>query len=111
MRTIVILSDRSAPPMCYAVDHYTRILRENGTDFEETFPTPPRARRWREEFQMDFGRFDYVVRDGKYLLLDVNETVASAVLPNQLQDLRAKTVDLRGPEPLDQGELLQGLGS
>lgn len=35
---------------------------------------PDEIRRWREELKFDYGKFDYVVVDGKPMLLDANRT-------------------------------------
>lgn len=35
---------------------------------------PPAIRTRREEFRFDFGKFDYVMRDGEAVLFDANKT-------------------------------------
>lgn len=46
---------------------------ENAVSDEET-PIPNEVREWREELNIDYGRFDYVEADGKHYLIDVNKT-------------------------------------
>lgn len=46
---------------------------ENAVSDEET-PIPDEVRQWREELNIDYGRFDYVEADGKLYLIDVNKT-------------------------------------
>jgi hypothetical protein len=38
----------------------------------------PETEAWREEFGVDYGKFDYVVHDGKPVLLDLNKTTGAA---------------------------------
>lgn len=35
---------------------------------------PPELRQWRERLGLDYGRLDYVMHDGRPVLLDVNKT-------------------------------------
>lgn len=46
---------------------------ENAVSDVET-PIPDEVRQWREELNIDYGRFDYVEADGKLYLIDVNKT-------------------------------------
>lgn len=45
-------------------------------DLIERLPAevPDEIRAWRERLRVDFGKFDYVLHNGEYLLLDVNTT-------------------------------------
>jgi hypothetical protein len=47
----------------------------NILEFEEA-PTPPELYSIRQRLGFDYGRFDYVLRDGKVVLFDVNRTPA-----------------------------------
>ncbi len=38
----------------------------------------PAARAWREELGLDYGKIDYIVRDGEVILLDANKTTGSS---------------------------------
>ncbi len=49
---------------------------------EVTAP-PPELRAWREKLKLDYGRFDYVVHDGKTFLLDVNKTQSGGRLSDE----------------------------
>lgn len=40
----------------------------------ETVAVPGEIRRWRERLGFDYGKFDYVVRDGRAILIDANRT-------------------------------------
>ncbi|HRQ48633.1 MAG TPA: hypothetical protein PK725_16885 [Rhodocyclaceae bacterium] len=42
---------------------------------DEPVAVPPELRRWREALGMDYGRFDYVMHEGRPVLLDVNKTM------------------------------------
>jgi hypothetical protein len=46
---------------------------------EEIVPTPPELREIRKQLGLDYGKIDYVVRDGQVILLDVNPTPALPV--------------------------------
>ena len=41
---------------------------------DEEVPVPDDVRQWREDFRIDFGRFDYLEAGGEYFLIDVNKT-------------------------------------
>jgi hypothetical protein len=43
----------------------------------EPVPVPDEIRAWRDRLGFDFGKFDYVVHDGRCVLLDVNRTPGS----------------------------------
>ncbi|MDR9365038.1 MAG: SET domain-containing protein-lysine N-methyltransferase [Balneolaceae bacterium] len=45
----------------------------NAVSDKET-PIPDEVRQWREDLNIDYGRFDYVEADGKLFLIDVNKT-------------------------------------
>lgn len=47
----------------------------------EGSPAPPELRPIREQLGFDYGKFDYVVHEGKAVLLDVNRTPAIAQSP------------------------------
>ena len=40
----------------------------------EDVPVPDELRRWREALGFDYGKFDYVRHDGRFVLLDANRT-------------------------------------
>ncbi len=46
----------------------------------EEIPPDPAIRAIREEYGFDYGKFDYVVRDGKPLLLDINKTQGAGLI-------------------------------
>lgn len=49
---------------------------QNRTSMQTVEPTPE-VYKWREQLKFDYGKFDYVVHDGKPILLDANKTVGS----------------------------------
>lgn len=79
---------------------------DTSTSAEEVEPHPaPRA--WREELGLDYGKIDYIVRDGEAILLDANKTTGSStyVEPGRLQAERRRQADgiyayFAGLEPL-----------
>lgn len=49
---------------------------------------------WCKELKLDYGKLDYVMRDGKPILLDVNKTVGAAALShNKDSDKKRKYLD------------------
>lgn len=53
----------------------------------------PDIDKWRKELQLDYGKFDYVVKDGEAILLDANKTVgcASTLEDNEELDQRRRS--------------------
>ncbi len=51
------------------------IVRWTKGDNEEAIPLPPAITAYRERIGLDYGKIDYVERDGGHLILDVNKTV------------------------------------
>lgn len=49
------------------------VKAENFID-REPVPVPDEIRMWRQRLKLDYGKFDYVCRDGQAILLDVNKT-------------------------------------
>jgi hypothetical protein len=47
----------------------------------EPIELDPVVEAWRHQFGFDYGKFDYVVRDGSPVLLDTNKTTGAAGLP------------------------------
>lgn len=58
------------------------------TRFENIDGVPESLRKIRQELEMDFGKFDYVVVDGKAILLDVNKTPTGRIKKPPSDNLR-----------------------
>ncbi|MEB2284833.1 MAG: hypothetical protein B6D46_12985 [Polyangiaceae bacterium UTPRO1] len=56
------------------------VKAEAATYVEEIASVPPELRALRRALAMDYGKFDYVVRDERVVLFDVNRTPAAALL-------------------------------
>lgn len=50
------------------------IIKSHHIVERETVAVPAEIRRWRERLGFDYGKFDYVVRDGVPILIDANRT-------------------------------------
>jgi hypothetical protein len=50
------------------------IIKSGNVLGRESVPVPEEIRAWRDTLRFDFGKFDYVRCDGRYVLLDVNRT-------------------------------------
>jgi hypothetical protein len=55
------------------------VVKASASIGEEIVPTPPELREIRKQLGLDYGKIDYVVRDGNVILLDVNPTPALPV--------------------------------
>lgn len=51
-----------------------RIIKRDNVVEREEVPVPDEIRVWREKLRFDFGKFDYVIHQGRPILLDVNKT-------------------------------------
>lgn len=51
-----------------------RVVRGESADRIEAVPTPPEIGALRARFGLDYGKLDYVLRDGRVVLLDLNRT-------------------------------------
>lgn len=63
------------------------VVKASSAIDQETVPTPPELREFRQQMGMDYGKIDYVVRDGNVIVLDVNPTPG---LPSD--DLLARSI-------------------
>ena len=50
------------------------VVKFRNSVVDEEFPVPDDVRQWREQFRIDFGRFDYLDVGGEYFLIDINKT-------------------------------------
>jgi hypothetical protein len=74
------------------------ILKGGNIIAREPAPVPDELRAERERLGFDYGKFDFVVRDGKTVLFDANKTPGA---PPPSPEIAASNADLaRGLEPL-----------
>lgn len=50
------------------------VVKSHNVVRREFVPVPEALREWRRKLGFDYGKFDYVVRDGEVILFDVNRT-------------------------------------
>ncbi len=50
------------------------LLKFDNCATDELIPLPDEVKQWRKDLKIDFGRFDYLEKNGKYFLIDVNKT-------------------------------------
>jgi hypothetical protein len=50
------------------------VIKSGNVIGRESAPVPEEIRAWRDTLRFDFGKFDYVRCDGRYVLLDANRT-------------------------------------
>lgn len=70
------------------------IVKSHNVLEREEVPVPAAMRAWREKLGFDFGKFDYVLSGGRYVLLDVNRTPS---LPASLPPEVAAGMDALAP--------------
>jgi hypothetical protein len=56
------------------------IIKVSNASRIEQVPVPPELRRMRQQMGFDYGKFDYVVQDGKVVLFDANRTPGGSFL-------------------------------
>ena len=64
-----------------------KVVKASAAINQEIVPTPLELRELRKQLGLDYGKIDYVIRDGSIILLDVNPTPA---LPSN--DMLARTI-------------------
>ena len=57
-----------------------RVIKGSNAHHGETTPTPAELRCVRRQMGFDYGKFDFVLRDGQVVLFDVNRTPAHGAL-------------------------------
>jgi hypothetical protein len=67
------------------------IVKTSGILARESVPVPDELRAERERLGFDYGKFDFVVRDGKAILLDANRTPSA---PPSNPDIEASNANL-----------------
>lgn len=65
------------------------IIKSQNLSEREPVPVPDEIRAWRGKLGFDFGKFDYVRNEGRYVLLDVNRTPAAPATLNAFPHLVA----------------------
>lgn len=60
---------------CNRIGSRRPIVKEESRETKQSIKVDPRIVARRRELGLDFGKFDYVVRDGEAILLDVNKTI------------------------------------
>lgn len=78
LRTYVFLGDRHVGGLASA--RQTPVKAAN-TVSSETIPVPDELHAARARLGFDYGKFDYVVHDGRIVLLDANRTPTYATVP------------------------------
>lgn len=68
------------------------VKRSNSVEFEEV-PAPDAIHTIRKQFGLDYGKLDYVLRNGEVVLLDVNRTPAVGGFPDHQRFLGQKLAE------------------
>jgi len=75
LRVWTFLGDRERSSRCRATEPY---IKSGNVIERESVPVPDEIRAWRERLGFDYGKFDYVLHQGRPVLLDVNRTPGPA---------------------------------
>lgn len=91
IRMFMILGDRWT---CERLASPDPIVKDENCVKVEVVEPEAEVFEWCKELKLDYGKLDYVMRDGKPVLLDVNKTVGAAGFTNKIQnDQRRKYLD------------------
>jgi hypothetical protein len=71
------------------------VKHANRVGIEQIEPHPDIVRR-AEEMKFDYGKFDYVIHEGRAVLLDINKTMGAANLPPTLANLASRRYRAEG---------------
>ena len=73
VRMVSFLGDRKH---CVRLKSRSPIVKGNTTEVTEYVPKPhPDIEKYRQQLNFDYGKFDYVVLNGEFFLLDANKTI------------------------------------
>jgi hypothetical protein len=77
---------------CSRLGSPSPLLKAEDCTCAQTVEPHPAARAWREELGLDYGKIDYIARDGEAILLDANKTTGTATYgdPGELAAQRRK---------------------
>lgn len=83
IRMFMVLGDRWT---CERLASPDPIVKDNNCVKVEVVEPEEEVFEWCKEFKLDYGKLDYVMRDGKPVLLDINKTVGAAGFTNKKED-------------------------
>lgn len=72
VRNYLFLGDQT---ICYKSMSHKPVINGSAWESIEIVEPHPEVLAWREELHFDYGKFDYVLHEGKPILLDANKTV------------------------------------
>lgn len=75
LRVYQFLGDRH---VCTRLASPDPVLKSYSSVLVETVDPAPETMSWRRQLNMDYGHFDYVMHDGKAILLDANKTTGAS---------------------------------
>lgn len=80
---------------CSRLGSPSPVFKAKDCRFAEAIEPHPAARAWRAQLGLDYGKIDYIVRDGDAILLDANKTTGAARWgnPAELSIQRTKQAD------------------
>ena len=66
---------------CLRIESKHPVIRGTTVIAAHEVEPAPEVWAWREQLELDYGKLDYVVRDGEVVLLDVNKTSGAGAIP------------------------------
>jgi hypothetical protein len=92
LRMCQMLGDRV---ICTRVASPQPVIKAGTSVSSEPIEPHPEIRIWRKRFNLDYGKLDYLVHDGRAVLIDVNKTIGASrqVADAPLQAMRRRLAD------------------
>jgi len=92
LRMCQVLGDRR---ICTRIASPEPVFKAGMSVSSEAVEPHPEVETWRKRFNLDYGKFDYLVHDGRAVLIDVNKTTgaSSHVADAPLQAMRRRLAE------------------
>ncbi|MHA7924515.1 MAG: hypothetical protein ACX936_04900 [Marinobacter sp.] len=73
---------------CTRMSSDSPIIKARNSIHTEEIQPHPEVEQWRHDFGLDYGKIDYVIHDGKPILLDINKTTGATSVYREAADLQ-----------------------
>src|SRR5262245_1737047 len=92
LRMCQVLGDRST---CTRIASPKPVFKAGASVSSEAIEPHPEVETWRKQFNLDYGKLDYLVHDGRAVLIDVNKTIGASrqVADAPLQEMRRRLAE------------------
>jgi hypothetical protein len=92
LRMCQVLGDRV---ICTRVASRVPVIKAGMSVSSQPVEPHPEVEQWRKQFNLDYGKMDYLVHDGRAVLIDVNKTTGASkrVADAPLQEMRRRLAE------------------